>query len=108
MGHPDSDCQFNITVRDRRAIGEFSWQQAKTLAQDVVEHCEEEGLHFGGWASLPPDREGGWKVEITGKAPRESDEKWVGGGDLTEIRGEPAAAAAATSPVVAVENAAFG
>ncbi|KAI4159735.1 MAG: hypothetical protein LQ342_006350 [Letrouitia transgressa] len=67
FGAPGSNCKFSITVIDRRIEGFFSFEQAKNLAQDVLQECEERGLYLGGNALMVPEQGLGWRVEILGK-----------------------------------------
>ncbi|KAL9044485.1 MAG: hypothetical protein Q9214_002378 [Letrouitia sp. 1 TL-2023] len=71
FGAPGSNCKFGIQIIDRRIEGEFSFEQAKNLAQDVLQECEERGLYFGGNALIVPAQTFGWRVEILGKAEPE-------------------------------------
>ena len=63
---PGYNCQLNITARSPATIGEFSFEQAKLLAQEVLQDCLDEGRFYGGWGPLDPNKAIGWRVEITG------------------------------------------
>ncbi|KAI4214028.1 MAG: hypothetical protein LQ351_003432 [Letrouitia transgressa] len=71
FGAPASNCKFGITVIDSRIEGDFSFEEAKNLAQDVLQECEERGLHLGGNALIDPAQTLGWRVEVYGKAEPE-------------------------------------
>ncbi|KAL9614169.1 MAG: hypothetical protein Q9167_001321 [Letrouitia subvulpina] len=67
IGAPGSNCQMNILIADPRIEGDFSFEQTKNLAQDVLQECEERGLYFGGYGLMVPTLALGWRVEILGK-----------------------------------------
>ena len=68
--HHDSNCTVEIYAQYLVA-DKFSWEEARRLAQDILQECDEQGPSAGGRSSI--GRHVGWFVAVHGNTPHSQE-----------------------------------
>lgn len=69
-----SDCALQIDTRFVDLVDDFSFEDVRRVATDLLEDCQSVGGH-GGVASLGQDK--GWEVQVVGYIPPSSENRTI-------------------------------
>lgn len=81
-----ADCSIKITPYVMAQTSWFSFREARALAQNILQHCEDKGLGRGGSAPIGKTKWGEssplWSVTVVGKAKLAGGDGEEGGGGV--------------------------